>query len=334
MYIAPRQGHTTYWDKLLMSTESPYHFAHSLQVLKKKSGFIHIFNDFIYEYSPGAKADNPLGTNIWCQQKALMTLPICCRFKKIALKSDFIYIFFMFHHYVYSPRQGQTIHWRQNVDDNRKALSLCPYVASFKMISSKSDLYTFLMILYMFIAPGQGQKTPWGQTFDVNRKPLSLRPFVASFKQNPFKFWFYTHFLMFFNMYIAPGQQQTTLCGQNPMSTEKPSHFAHLLQVSKKISLKSDFIHNFSCFYTWLFVYSHGAGADNHLRSEFLYKHKPFVTLVICCKFLPLRLKKKKVLDSQATFCINRWGRQVFFFFISPQNKWGNFFFLPHQIWP
>ena len=84
---------------------------------------------------------------------------------------------------MYSPRQGQTIHWGQNFDDNRKAFSLCLYVASFKMISWKSD---FIHIFNDFIdvySPRQGQKTPWGQTFDVNRKPLSLRPFVASFKQ-------------------------------------------------------------------------------------------------------------------------------------------------------
>ena len=31
--------------------------------LKRKSDFIHIFNDFIYVYSPGARADNPLETN-------------------------------------------------------------------------------------------------------------------------------------------------------------------------------------------------------------------------------------------------------------------------------
>ena len=69
------------------------------------------------------------------------------------------------------------------------------------------------------------------------------------------------------------------------MSTEKLCHFAHLLQVSKKISLKSDFIHNFSCF---IHVYSPRAGADNPVGSEFLGKHIPHVTLVICCKFLPL----------------------------------------------
>ena len=59
------------------------------------------------------------------------------------------------------------------------------------------------------------------------------------------------------------------------MSTEKPCHFAHMLQVSNKISLKSDFIYNLSCF---IHVYSPWAGADNPLGAEFLYKHKPFVT--------------------------------------------------------
>ena len=79
-----------------MSTESPYHFAHLLQVLKKcfeVRFYIHLFH-----VSP----------------------------------------------YVYSPGQGQTIHWGQNFDDNRKAFSLCPYVANFKKISSKSDFIHIL----------------------------------------------------------------------------------------------------------------------------------------------------------------------------------------------
>ena len=114
---------------------------------KKPEDQWHILNDFIHAYSHRARTDNPLGTNFWCQQKALITLPICCRFKKIALKSDFIYIFYV-SPYVYSPGQGQIIHWGQNFDDNRKAFSLCPYVASFKMISSKSD---FIHIFNDFI---------------------------------------------------------------------------------------------------------------------------------------------------------------------------------------
>ena len=71
------------------------------------------------------------------------------------------------------------------------------------------------MILYMSIAPGQGQKIPCGQTFDVNRKPLSLRPSVASFKQISLNSDFIHNFFMFLYMYIAPGQGQTTPCGQN-----------------------------------------------------------------------------------------------------------------------
>ena len=66
MYLAPEQGYTIPWEQTFETIESPYHFAHSLQVKKKKkkkSDFIHIFNYFIYVYSPGARADNPLGTN-------------------------------------------------------------------------------------------------------------------------------------------------------------------------------------------------------------------------------------------------------------------------------
>ena len=102
--------------------------------------------------------------------------------------------------YIYSPGQGQTIHRGQNFDDNRKALSLCPYVASFKMISSKSDLYTYLMILYMYIAPGQGQTIPWGQNFYINinfwcqQKALITSTICCKFQTNFYEFWFYTHF--------------------------------------------------------------------------------------------------------------------------------------------
>ena len=35
VYIAPGQGQTAPGDKILMSTERPYHFTHLLQVSKK-----------------------------------------------------------------------------------------------------------------------------------------------------------------------------------------------------------------------------------------------------------------------------------------------------------
>ena len=137
----------------------------------------------MHVYSPWARADNPFGINFWCQQKALITLPICCRFKKIALKSDFIFIFFMFHHMYIAQGRG-----RQSIGDKILMTTERPYPFAHMLEVSKWSLqnlilYTFIMILYMYIAPGQGQKTPLRQIFGVNRKPLSLRPFVASFKQ-------------------------------------------------------------------------------------------------------------------------------------------------------
>ena len=65
MYIAPGQGQTTPCGQMLMSIESPYHFAHfftSFKTISLKYDFKHILNDFIHVYSPRAGADNPLGT--------------------------------------------------------------------------------------------------------------------------------------------------------------------------------------------------------------------------------------------------------------------------------
>ena len=69
------------------------------------------------------------------------------------------------------------------------------------------------------------------------------------------------------------------------MSTKRPYHFAHLLQVTKK-SVLSPIIYIF--FHVFIHLYIPKAGADNPMGSKFIYQHKPFVTLVICCKFLPL----------------------------------------------
>ena len=86
-------------------------------------------------------------------------------------------------------------------------------------------------------------------------------------------------------MYIAPGQEQTTVCGQNPDVNRKALSLCPFVASFKKISLKSDL---YIIFHVFIHVYSPGPGADNPLGTEFLYKHKSFVTLVICCKFLPL----------------------------------------------
>ena len=58
-----------------------------------------------------------------------------------------------------APGQGQTAPRVQKFDVNRKALSLYPFVASFKEISFKSDLIHDLIHIY---SPGAGGIQPSG----------------------------------------------------------------------------------------------------------------------------------------------------------------------------
>ena len=62
MYIASGQGLTTPWDEILMSTGTPCHFGHLLQVSKKS--LYNFFHDLIHVYSPGAGADSPQGAKV------------------------------------------------------------------------------------------------------------------------------------------------------------------------------------------------------------------------------------------------------------------------------
>ena len=152
---------------------------------------------------------------------------------------------------MFSPRPGTgnplvTKFWRQ-----QKAQITLTICSKFQNDLFEFWFYThFLIILNMYIALGQGQTNPWGQNFDVSRKLLPLRPFVAKFKKFLFKFWFYTHFFFFFHMYIAPEQGQTTLYGQNSDVNKKALSLCPFVASFKKISLKSDFIHIYACFYT------------------------------------------------------------------------------------
>ena len=153
MYIAPGQGQTIPWGQNFDVTRKSLSlcpFVASLKKIASKSDFIHIFNDFIHVYSPGARAQNPLGTNFWCQQKALISSTISCKFQTNLLQFWFYTHFLMFFHMYIAPGQGQTTLCGQNSDVNRKALSLCPFVASFK---KHLWFYTyFCLFLYMYIA--------------------------------------------------------------------------------------------------------------------------------------------------------------------------------------
>ena len=120
-----------------------------------------------------------------------------------------------------------------NVDVSRNFLSLCPFVASLKKNSLKSDFLRFLMRVFSHVySPRQRQTTHWGQNYD-NRRAVSLCPYVASFKMISSK----SDFIHIFNDFIhvySPGARAETLGDTLLMSIESPYHFDHLLQVSNK----------------------------------------------------------------------------------------------------
>ena len=63
-----------------------------------------------------------------------------------------------------TPGQGQTALCGQNSDVNRKALSLCPFVANFKQISLKSDFIHILPVFIHVYSPGAGADNPlWSE---------------------------------------------------------------------------------------------------------------------------------------------------------------------------
>ena len=64
-----------------------------------------------------------------------------------------------------APGQGQTAPRGQNLDINRKALSLYPFVASFKEISLKSDFIHFFHDLIHVYYPRAGAYSPQGTKF-------------------------------------------------------------------------------------------------------------------------------------------------------------------------
>ena len=134
MYIAPGQGQKTLGVKILMSTESSYHFDHLLQVSKQSLWILTLytfFNVFPHVYSPGVEADNLLWAKFWCQQKGLVTLPICCKFQKNIFEVWFYTYFCLFLYMYIALGHGQTTPWCQYFYFNINLLSLWSFAVSF-----------------------------------------------------------------------------------------------------------------------------------------------------------------------------------------------------------
>ena len=133
-----------------MSTEMSCHFTHLLQVSKKCLWSLILYNffhDLIHVYSPRAGADRPQGTKFWCQQKGLITLPICCKFQRHRSEVWFYTFFSWFNACIQLRGRGHTTLSGQSFDVNRNFLKLRSFVASFKsyttIVSEKSIVLPF-----------------------------------------------------------------------------------------------------------------------------------------------------------------------------------------------
>ena len=101
MYIATRQGQTALTGQSFDVNRNFSTFIHLLQVSKICLWSLILYNffyDLIHVYSPQ-------GTKFWCQQKGLITWPICCKFQKNVFEVWFYTIFHEFIH-VHSPGAG------------------------------------------------------------------------------------------------------------------------------------------------------------------------------------------------------------------------------------
>ena len=121
----------------------------------------------LYMYiAPGQGQTTPWGQNFYVKNSLSLCLFVAS-LKQISLKSDFLSFFFLcvfFQMYI-APGRGRQPIKDKNFYDNRKTFSLCPYVASFKMISSESD---FIQIFNNFIheySPKARADKPLGSKF-------------------------------------------------------------------------------------------------------------------------------------------------------------------------
>ena len=96
MYIAPGRGRQSTGDKILMTTERPFLFAHMLQDSKRslQNLILYTFLMILYMYiAPGQGQKTPWEQTFDVNRKPLSLRPFVASFKQISLNSDFIHIF-------------------------------------------------------------------------------------------------------------------------------------------------------------------------------------------------------------------------------------------------
>ena len=120
-------------------------------------------------------------------------------------------IYFNAFKHVYSPRAGADNPLGTNVDVNRKPLSLCPFVASFKTISLKYDFKHILNGFIHVFSPRAETDNPLGTKFWCQQK-FFITLFVASLKKK--SLWGLIFLLLFV---FIPGAGADNSLGSEPI---------------------------------------------------------------------------------------------------------------------
>ena len=191
-------------------------------------------------------ADNPLGPKLWCQEKASSLWSFVASLKRISSTSDFIHIISWFDKCILATDQGKTIPG----DKILMSTETSSHFGHLLQVSKKS-LWSLILYIFFFFhdfihvyCHWAGDDNPLGMKFWCQQEHLVTSVICCKFQKHLLEAWFYTNFFMILYVYIALGQGQTAPRGQILMSTERPYHFTHLLQVSKKF-LWSLILYNF-----------------------------------------------------------------------------------------
>ena len=181
-------------------------------------------------YSPGAGADNPLGTKFWCQQEHLVTSVICCKLNKNLFEVWFYTFFFMILYMYIAPGQGQTAPRGQSFDVNRNVLSLHSFVASFKKMCLKIDLRQFFSRFNTCLSPqGRGRLPPGDKILMSTERLYHFTHLLQVSKKSLWSLILYIFFHDLVHVY-SPGARGIQPPGDKVLMSTETS--CHLLLVS------------------------------------------------------------------------------------------------------
>ena len=224
-----------------------------------------------FKYSPWVGADNPIGPIFWCQQEGLITLVICCKFKKN------LFNLWLYTH-VHDLVVGDKI-----LMSTETSCHLIDHLLQFSQTSLWSLILYIFLSWFCVYSPGAGADNPWGRNFDANRNILSLRSLVTSF----FEVWFYTFFFHDFALVYSPGAGADNPLGMKFWcQQERPISSFICYKIQKNLWFYTFVMILYIC-HDFIHVYSSGAEAVSPQGTKFWCQQKS------CCFIHLLQVSNK-----------------------------------------